>query len=208
MRARDIMSKPVVTTTPDTTVKHAADVLAAHRFTALPVVDAGNRLIGIVTEVDLVRNRFPRDARYRNLFEDDRRLLADSSTVDTVMSAPVHAMPRNADVVDVAKIMVERHLRVVPIVDDHRVVGIITRGDLVRLLARPDEQIAADVRHKLARCSGPTRWTVRVHDGEVVIGDEYADETERHVAIVLAESVPGVTRASVVSRAELDTEPA
>ena len=64
MRARDIMSSPVVTVTPDMTVKYAANLLSAHGFTALPVLDDDGRLVGVVTEADLVRDRFPRDARY------------------------------------------------------------------------------------------------------------------------------------------------
>ncbi|MGY6651549.1 CBS domain-containing protein [Amycolatopsis sp. TRM77291] len=63
MRARDLMSAPVVTVTPGTTAKHAAELLAERGFTALPVVDEDDRLIGIVTEADLIRNRFPHDVR-------------------------------------------------------------------------------------------------------------------------------------------------
>ncbi len=63
MRARDIMSTPVTTVRPGTTVKEAAALLATNGFTALPVVDDGDRIIGIVTEADLVRDRVPRDPR-------------------------------------------------------------------------------------------------------------------------------------------------
>jgi CBS domain-containing protein len=91
-----------------------------------------------------------------------------------------------------------------PIVDGSRVVGIVTRRDLVRTLARDDQSIAADVQHRLAMYGGSSRWTVDVHDGGVAIGDEFDDATDRHVAAVLAEAVPGVTAVHVASQAAKD----
>ncbi|HEX5401612.1 MAG TPA: CBS domain-containing protein [Pseudonocardiaceae bacterium] len=192
MRARDVMNGPVTTVKPDTTVKYAANVLASHGFTALPVVDADDRLIGIVTEADLVRDRFPRDARYRR---DDDVVVDPGKTVGEVMTTPAVAMAQTADVVDLITVMDNDKIRSIPIVDGSWVVGIVTRRDLVRVLGRDDDDIAADVRHRLANYAGPDRWTVHVHDGLVELGDEYDDRSERHVAIVLAEAVPGVVGA-------------
>ena len=192
MRARDVMSAPVVTVTPEDTVKYAANLLASRGFTALPVVDDDERLIGIVTEADLVRDRFPRDARYRR---DDDEIVDPGTTVADVMTSPVTGMSATADVVDVITVLLNDRIRSMPIVDGSRVVGIVTRRDLVRVVGRDDEAIASDVRHRLANYAGPDRWTVRVADGVVSLGDEYDDATERHVAIVLAEAVPGVVAA-------------
>jgi CBS-domain-containing membrane protein len=77
MRARDIMSSPVVTVTPDTTVKDAANLLASNGFTALPVLDSDGRLARVVTEADVVRDRFPHDLRY-NVSEHDLPLVDGS----------------------------------------------------------------------------------------------------------------------------------
>lgn len=77
--------------------------------------------------------------------------------------------------------------------------GIVTRRDLVRTLARDDEVIATAVRRRLAGYGGDDRWTVRVRDGEVAIRDRLDDPTDRHVAVVLAQSVPGVVAARVVA---------
>jgi len=189
MRARDVMSGPVITVTPDTTVKYAANLLASHGFTALPVADGDDRLIGIVTEADLVRGRFPRDARYRR---DDDVVLDPGMTVADVMTTPATGMGATSDVVDLITVMLGDRIRSMPIVDGSRVVGIVTRRDLVRLIGRDDDAIAADVRHRLANYAGPDRWTVDVRDGVVALGDEFDDAAERHAAIVLAESVPGV----------------
>jgi CBS domain-containing protein len=192
MRARDVMTGPVVTVTRDTTVKDAANLLASRGFTALPVVDDDDGLIGIVTEADLVRDRFPRDARYRR--EDDP-VIDLGTTVGEVMTTPVTGVVATTDVVDLITVMLNGKIRSVPIVDGSRVVGIVTRRDLLRIIGRDDAAIAADVRHRLANYGGGDRWTVRVRDGVVVLGDEYDDPAERHVAIVLAEAVPGVIAA-------------
>lgn len=192
MRARDVMTGPVVTVTPDDTVKYAANLLASRGFTALPVVDDDERLIGIVTEADLVRDRFPRDPRYRR---PDDPVADPGMKVADVMTTPVTGMAQNTDVVDLITAMLDGKIRSMPIVDGDRVVGIVTRRDLVRVIGRDDDLIAADVRHRLANYAGPDRWTVRVHDGVVSLGDAYDDPRERHVAIVLAEAVPGVIAA-------------
>lgn len=68
----------------------------------------------------------------------------------------------------------------------------------MRILGRADEAIETDVRHALEHYCGVGRWTVDVRDGVVSLGDEYEDEAERHVVVVLAEGVPGVVAAHVV----------
>lgn len=192
MRARDVMNVPVITVTPHDSVKRAANLLALHGFTALPVVDDDDRLIGIVTEADLVRDRFPRDARYRR---DDDVVAEPGLSVADVMTTPATGMGANTDVVDLITVMLNDRIRSMPIVDGSRVVGIVTRRDLVRVIGREDAVIAADVRHRLANYAGSDRWTVDVRDGVVALGDEFDDVAERHVALVLAESVPGVIAA-------------
>lgn len=193
MRARDVMTSPVITVTPEVPVKEAAALLAAHGFTALPVVDDDRRLIGIVTEADVVRDRFSSDPRFASTRHETRATAPN--TVGEVMTRQVIGMGAGTDVATLARTMVDSHLRCIPIVDGGVAVGVVTRRDLVRVLARSDAEIARDVRNRLSVYGGPERWTVRVHAGEVHITDRYDDRTDRHVATVLAESVPGVVRA-------------
>jgi CBS domain-containing protein len=82
-----------------------------------------------------------------------------------------------------------------PIVDGQRLAGMVTRRDVVRTLSRDDASIARDVRRRLIIYGGPKRWTVEVDQGVVTIVDEHDDATDRHVATLLAESVPGVVHA-------------
>jgi CBS domain-containing protein len=197
MRARDIMTSPVITVRTSTTVKEAASLLAARGFTALPVVDDDDRLIGIVTEADLVRDRIPPDPRHLVRADTPPEQLPSRPTVGEVMSTPVTAMGPGTDLAQLCTALLDARQRSMPIVDGARVVGIVTRRDLVRVIGRDDSAIAKDVRHKLEIYGGPNRWQVAVHDGVVTIDDEYDDPTDRHVATVLAEAVPGVLRADV-----------
>ncbi|SES40250.1 CBS domain-containing protein [Actinokineospora terrae] len=197
MRARDVMSAPVLTVGPGTPVSRAAELLVDKGYTALPVVDEDQRLIGIVTEADLLRGRFGAEPRVRT--GDDP---GPPASVAEVMTTPAVAMSAGADAGVLARVMLDDRHRCVPIVDGSRLVGVVTRRDLVRVLARSDEEIAADLRRRLAVFGGPSRWTVRVALGTAEITDRYDEAADRHVARALAEAVPGVVRANVHSEPE------
>lgn len=149
MRARDIMTSPVITVRARTTVQDAAALLASRGFTALPVVDDDGQLIGIVTEADLVRDRFPRDARSLIHNGPSTRVAAVAKTVGEVMTSTVVSMGSGTDVASLTAALLKAGQRAVPIVDDSRLVGIVTRRDLVRVVGRDDDAIAREVRHKL-----------------------------------------------------------
>lgn len=202
MRAKDIMTSPVVTVRAATTVQEAAALLTARGFTALPVVDDEEELIGIVTEADLVRDRFPRDPRSLIHGAPGEEVVPTVDTVGEVMSTPAVGMGPTTDIADLTTALLDARQRSMPIVDGSRLVGIVTRRDLVRVVGRDDATIARDVRHKLEVYGGPDRWDVQVHHGVVTIGDAYDDDTDRHVATVLAEAVPGVVRAQTVPAGE------
>jgi CBS domain-containing protein len=132
MRAKDLMASPVVTVRPDTPAKEAARLLAAHGNTALPVVDDDDAHCGIVTEADLIRIRILPDPRALigdhppPTGEEAPRLVGDRMTADPVAVAPTE------DAVAITKVMLDRHLRALPVVDGARLVGIVTRRDVLR----------------------------------------------------------------------------
>jgi len=208
MRARDIMTTPVIAVRPETPIKEAAALLAGNGFTALPVVDAENRIIGIVTEADLVRDRVPRDPRAL-CHPSEALATTTTTTVGEVMTTPVAGMGAGTDVAVLAKALLDDGHRSMPIVDGSRLIGIVTRRDIVRVIARDDKTIAEDIRHRLEIYGGDRRWRVDVQDGMVAIGDQFDGdqgdaETDRHVATVLAEAVPGVVRATAFATREED----
>jgi CBS domain-containing protein len=197
MRVSDIMTRSVVTTTPRTPVKDAAVVLAGHGVTLLPVVENDDRLVGVLTEADVVRGRIPPDPRH-GAWHGTQAGPPPPATVGDVMSSPPLTAHPHTDAAELATMMTDRGLRSVPVIDQDRLVGIITRRDLVRIIARDDALIAADVRRRLESYSAPDRWTVHADHGAVIITDQYDDPTDHHVALVLAQAVPGVVHAKVV----------
>ncbi|MEU4518882.1 CBS domain-containing protein [Amycolatopsis sp. NPDC024027] len=199
MRARDLMTAPVIAVQPWTSAKEAAELLSTHGFTALPVVDDDEGLIGIVTEADLIRGRIPVDVRNAN---ERREAASVGKTVGDLMTSPATAMSTGTDVADLCQALVDARIRAMPIVDGSAVVGIVTRGDIVRVLARDDTDIARDVKHRLEIYGGSGRWQIDVRDGNAHILDQFDDDSDRHVVQLLALAVPGVVAADTAYAGE------
>ena len=128
MRARDVMTSPVITLRPDAPSQAAAALLCSHGFTSAPVVDAAGTLVGIASEADLLRGRIVPDGWVVAPERD--------STVEEVMTPAPAAMRPEADLADVVALMLDARLRSVPLVDDGKLVGIVTRRDVLRVGAR------------------------------------------------------------------------
>ncbi|MEO6089423.1 MAG: CBS domain-containing protein [Umezawaea sp.] len=187
MRAHDIMSSPAVTVTPDVSIREVAGLLSTHGFTALPVVDADQHMIGIVTEMDLLRGEYSTTPEGLD------------SPVEQVMTSPAFGMGAGSSVALIARVMIDDHVRCVPIIDGSTVVGVVTRRDVVRGLARSDTSIAADVRRKLEIYRGVVDWSVSVRDGVVSIGAEFVDPESEQVVVALAGGVVGVADVRILT---------
>ncbi|MBB5801165.1 CBS domain-containing protein [Saccharothrix ecbatanensis] len=192
MRVRDLMTRDVVTVSPESPARDAAALLATKGFTALPVVDGAGTLVGVVTETDALRDRLPVDPRTLVHGEPSRARAVPRRTVADVMSEPVVAAAPGTDVAELARSMVRHGARSACVVDGKRLVGIVTRRDMLRAISRDDRTLAAEVLHRLSLYADAHRWTVSVVDGRVSIVDTVDDECDRHVAAVLAGAVPGV----------------
>ena len=174
------MSYPVITVTPMTTAVDAARLLYSHRFTALPVVE-DDRLVGIVTEADLI--------------DDSGRPDASPLLVRDVMSTPVESLTPAADLAAIARIMLAVRIRCLPVVDGLRVVGVVTRRDLLRAgLSHTDQGLADEIGRQLAELDTPNRWRVSVEAGVADIEDYGNDRRMRDRAAQLASEVPGVVQ--------------
>jgi CBS domain-containing protein len=147
---RDVMTKDVVTLAPDMSMADAADKLATHRFGAMPVVDVDGTLLGVLADEDLIVSEarvhvptfinflgatIPLPNSMRHL-EDDLRKVAGATVRDVMDADPVTIAP-DATVEDLATLMHQHDISHVPVVDEHhKVIGIVARGDLVRMIAR------------------------------------------------------------------------
>ena len=193
MRVKDIMTRHVYAVRVADTVERAAALLAEHGITAAPVYDDAGELVGMVSEGDLLWHRVPMDPTAHLLpiadgVDEDR-----PATVAQVMSrGPVTTWPE-ADVADVAQLMLDRDVRSVPVVVDGDVVGIVSRRDILRSMVRTDDVLCGEVQYRLDEYAGGEHWWMAtVQDGAVTVKGSFDDPTEREVVAVLARTVPGV----------------
>jgi CBS domain-containing protein len=191
MRVRDIMSHPVFTVRPTDPIEGAAALLADRRITAAPVVDDDGRLVGIVSEGDLLRDRVPENptAHLRPVTVHHDR----PQVVAQVMTLKVVTAWLDEDVSDVAHTMLGHDVRSVPVLDGGRLVGIVSRRDLLRTVVRSDAVLQDEVQRFLdGYAGGARRWTATVIDGIATIDGSFDDETEHRVVSVMVRTVPGI----------------
>lgn len=193
MRADEVMTRAVVTVHADDSVQHAAALLTGHGITSVPVLDADGGVIGIVSEIDLIRNRMPHDRR-SHLRREGLELEDPARLVRDVMSDMVICLPAAADLADIAELMLCHNVRAVPIVDAAGVIGIVSRRDLLRTLLRKDGDVSVEVCRRLDDYAGTTnRWRVAVTAGVVTVRGHFDDDGQREIVTVLARTVPGVS---------------
>jgi CBS domain-containing protein len=197
MRAREIMTHPVVTVHTDTPVQRAAALLAQYGITSLPVVDEQDHVVGIVSEADLIRDRMPHDPR-SHVLPAPHEQPDPSRLVRQVMTETVVCVDHAADTADLAELMLVNNVRAVPIVDGSQLVGIVSRRDLLRTLVRDDDAITAEVQQRLDDyASEPGRWSVFADGGVVTITGHFDDDAQEQIATVLTRTVPGVIRVHI-----------
>lgn len=193
MWVREAMTSPVVTVTEDMSVRAALKLLDRHRVTSLPVVDDAGRVVGIVSEADLVRDAVLRDQRKRIIPQDVTDTPPPRRVGDVMTAHPV-TVTGTDDLADAVELLTTTTVKSLPVLEEGHVVGVLSRRDVVHLLAREDERIEADV-VELFRAED-VDWLVDVDEGVVRISGP-ADEPERRLAQALAGSVTGVVAVRV-----------
>ncbi len=170
MQVRDVMTHEVVTVGSATSVKDAAELMVAGGFAALPVVDDRGRVVGIVAEADVLRDRLPEDPLLHVRRAGLGGGTAPPTLVAAVMTREVRSVEPTADLADVARLIVDESLRSVPVIEDQTLVGILSRRDVLRALVRSDESIRSDVVELIERYTGEVGcWDVDVTDGAATI---------------------------------------
>lgn len=210
MRVRDVMTSDVVTARPEMSLKEAAREMAARGISGMPIVDDEMRVIGVISETDLVakERHEPDEERgalgrlvHRGVSDDERRF--EARDVAAAMTAPAVTVTAHCPLTGAAERMLEGGINRLPVVQRGELVGIVTRADLVRAFVRSDDELAADIRetvelHKEVWSDGGT-VQVGLDDGEVTL----KGEVWRHA---MADTLPRMVRAipGVVSvRSEL-----
>jgi CBS domain-containing protein len=171
----DVMTRRVLTVRVSTPVKELARLMVEYRVSALPVLDDDNRLIGVVTEADLVLeqgHQVPRRPRWWEPTAQRHTLRrAAGDTAGPLMSTSPPAITEHASLPQAARLMTDRAVRCLPVVDpDDRVVGVVSRADLLHAFVRSDDDIRADVLGEVfvhLLWTDPTEVKIEVRDGIV-----------------------------------------
>lgn len=203
MKVRDVMTPLVVTASPEMSFKQTAELLVESGVSSLPVIGPHGRLVGLVTEADLMskeafdsRRRRPLAVLIDHLTGTSRWIdKAAGLTAGEVMTTDVVTAKPGEDIRVAARRMLERGVKRLPVVEDGRLVGIVSRYDLLRLFHRQDSAIAAEIEAKLADpLYAPEDHDVKVsiEDGVVTLEGQVRLEGEDAVVRGLAERVPGV----------------
>jgi CBS domain-containing protein len=179
LKVRDVMTEHVVTATPETSFKELARLLAREGVSALLIIGDNGRPVGIVTEADLLPKTAQRSAA--SLLESARhyrkRLAkAGALTAGELMTSPIVMVQPDVPVAHAAQTMHARYLKRLPVVDETgRLVGMVTRGDLLKVFLRPDEELREEVTSLLTAAAprfGLHRLEVSVSEGVVTLAGE------------------------------------
>jgi CBS domain-containing protein len=196
MNVRDLMTTDVVVAHPETSLKAVARLLLEHRISGVPVVDGEGRVLGVVSEADLLVKEAgqPPQARrspLRWLLGDDRddeavRQRINAVTAGEAMTTPVATIEADRPLSEAARRMTEGAINRLPVVVDGRLAGIITRADVVRAYARSDDELLA-----------AAQVAVRAIDGLRV--EEVSDGVVRIAGSVSHASVAATARKVIVA---------
>lgn len=196
VRVGDVMTRDVVSVTPDIPLKDVAAMLVERGISGLPVCGPDGVVVGVLSEADLLVKQGGSPERSGGLFAwlvetasapDLAKLRAH--TAGEAMTAPAITVETASPVSEAARTMVSLGVNRLPVVEDGRLVGIVTRADLVRLFTRSDEEIARDIRQDVVKrlWIAPERIEVDVEQGEVVLRGEVDTEVE---AALLEKRIP------------------
>ena len=198
---RALMSTPPITVSPATTLRELAAVLAEHQIAGVPVV-AEAELVGIVTESDVIEKERGPDEEFSQpaglLAHRHRRPPAASAvTVGEAMTSPPVVVEAWMSPYEAAWLMSSHDVSRLPVVDRGRLVGIVSRADLVRYFAREDREIERDIEEEVLDALGLADVSVSVQDGRAVLEGEADRETDLRCLHHAASRVLGVVAVDV-----------
>ena len=213
MKASDVMTRDVVTVGPETPVAQAIRLMLDNQVSGLPVLDGSGKMVGILTEGDLLRRSETGTERHRprwlELLMGPGRMASEyvrthGRKVEEIMTSDLVSVTGNTPLDEVVSLMERRRIKRLPVLDDDVLVGIVSRADLLRSLfraldgqhaeTRRDDEILEQILAELTKVAWVPRdgLSISVKDGVVDLNGVILDEKEREALRVVAENAPGV----------------
>lgn len=193
------MTTDVLTTGPNSSLKEAARRMLEAGVSGLPVTDADGALRGIITEADFVSGEAERRAAKRagliRFFVDQPDIPRHEQTVADVMTKEVIVIGPDVDHAEAARLMQRERVKRLPVVEDGRLVGLVSRTDMLRAFVRPDADIIDDIRGHVMRevlWIDPNRVTVECVDGNVVLRGRLETRSDAGLLVELTKRLDGV----------------
>lgn len=188
MKVTAVMSAPVITIAPRASIKVAARLLVSCGISALPVTDSKGALVGIVSEADLLPIETRSDPRAQATPIAPTAGSAPRTVAD-VMTRQIVTVPTDCEVSQAARLMIEAEVKRLPVMDGERLAGIVSRRDLVKVIARGDEDLQAEVDRRLKDIGADGTVTV---DGGIATIRTAAGGSDKRLAETVALTVPGI----------------
>lgn len=210
MKVADLMTTDVLTAAPDDSLKDAARALATRGISGMPVVGSSGHVLGVLSEADILAKEVDGRAKTSALQRflegpplDDR---FDAMIVEEAMTTPAITITPGRPITEAASTMLAEGINRLPVVDDdERLVGLVTRADLVRAFARDDDAIHAEILRTMREdlWLDPANVDVRVERGVVELAGELQSEDEARILATFARRVPGVVEVHSTVRARV-----
>jgi CBS domain-containing protein len=214
MRAHQIMTRPVITVTPETLIVEAANTMLQRHVSGLPVVDAAGKLVGIISEGDFIRRSEIGTQRKRGRFlkfilgpggQATDFVHEHGGKVGEIMTPKPLTITEDTGLEEIVQLMERKHVKRLPVTRGDQVVGIVSRANLLQAVASLARQIpdpTADddhIRNRIIDTLAKNDWcpfglSVVVRDGIVHLSGVITEERSRQAAIVCAENVAGVKK--------------
>jgi CBS domain-containing protein len=214
MRAHQIMTRPVITVTPDTTIVDAANIMLQKHVSGLPVVDAAGKLVGIISEGDFIRRSEIGTQRKRGRFlkfilgpgqEAADFVHEHGRKIAEIMTPEPLTIGEETPLEEIVRLMEKNNVKRLPVIRADKIVGIVSRSNLLQAVASlardfPDPTADDDhIRNRIIDALAKNDWcpfglSVIVRDGIVHLSGVITEERSRQAAIVAAENVTGVSK--------------